>query len=731
MSADLVGLVGLPGVVLGLVALVLLALQSRPLGRRLWPLLAVVSLTVAALVALAVLRSPTPLGPTWLERARVAYDTLWSELDDASLEGAAALETFDLTGHDRLDLFHRLERLAERLDVTLLLLDPSGESFAWAGDGLLHSLDGEPIPSTGPVFLSSFSAVTLGSVRRVGLQPAAWRLLAGRSYSSQRLPFASPSGGRRGDFVWAVAPAGSRLPSRSTAVDVEGRPTMALLPAPDRPYDGSSRRTALLEMGWLGLGLGWLVLGGRRRDRGDLMARPERGALLTIGLLALAVAAGTSALHTALLAGALALLWASLYASPAIGWRPAVLLAAPAALALVAAVAFRLEKVVGPENLASGPLMDVEGTVLRLAVLAIALAGLLPAFRGRRSSPFERHALVPATFCLGGLAVVATNIERLGLAAVTLAVAAAAAAVWVGAARASGSSRAFDLLLAVTLAALLGATTWHLMHRYLQARYLERDIAPLMGAPIQSERAALSDSIDAYFEDLDLSELSAVEPWGLEAIDLAYALWVRSPLAVEGRLSSLTVLVDGVPLSSFEFGVPTDASGAVDRSPIVWQELVVPGWEDALLSGVAPLSYGGATEGTVRWALLPRPGFRLVDEPIEQLAATLVRGTLSRQLPINERIAPAEFAVYAERPRPSLGPSDAPALDREVLARPHFEVERDGRTIEGWTRSGDAAVEVLLLPESRARGGGAGRCGPHAGGRPGGGGGGGVGGGGN
>ncbi len=74
----------------------------------------------------------------------------------------------------------------------LLLLDPDGAPAAWSGEGLLHEPAPEEVPRSGRAFKASFTAVTFLAVEPLPSDRQArrpWRVVAGASFPSDRLPF--------------------------------------------------------------------------------------------------------------------------------------------------------------------------------------------------------------------------------------------------------------------------------------------------------------------------------------------------------------------------------------------------------------------------------------------------------------------------------------------------------------------------------------------------------------
>ena len=530
-STPLLEAAGASGILLLAAGLAFWRLLQSDMSRRrsvlFWALLL---LAASGPLAVRMLTAPSAFDQSWLARASGRYETMWQELDAASLAAAASLETSSLESADRLMLFRTLVALSRPSGPTYLLLDPGGRAVAWAGEGLLHDLEAVELPSTGSIFRSGFSAVTLASVRRVGGQAAAWRLVAGRSYSSQRLPFPSPSGGRRGDYVWAVVPEGSRLPATASAVPLEGRPTLSVLMAPDAPLGGTSRRTFLLQASWLALAVACFVaFRSRRTSTAALDLFGLLSPLAILGTVGLATAARLRPLEVALLAGSLVLAWLSRQLAGGRRVRSWLWLVAPLGVAAVLFLGLRLEKLFGPIDLGTALLPSAAAVGLRLTIFMVLLATFLPAMAGstREARGTRRWLWLVA---LAFLALGAALADRPVAGSLCVLIAALLGARWLrDTPRPSPLSSA---LILVTASALTAGAAWEVGYRSLTARYLERDVAPLLGPPTVSEKEALRSEVTEFFRLFDLADIAAADPRTVDETDLAYALWTRSPLAI-------------------------------------------------------------------------------------------------------------------------------------------------------------------------------------------------------
>ena len=320
------------------------------------------------------------------------------------------------------------------------------------------------------------------------------------------------------------------------------------------------------------------------------------------------------------------------------------------AVGVLTLLAYRIEKIWGPVDLGDALAADPQVAVLRLVAMLIALTGILPVLSASR----ERSANL-WSWAYGAGAVVA-GLALSGSPAVALPLIVLGALGLVHMLRVRGAVRSWiDVAFIVAVASLVGASTWEVTHRVLVARYLERDVAPELGPPTAEERNELRARAQAFFDSTDLLNLAPADPLDLDESDLA-----------------------------FEFGVPLDPFGAADSSPELWQALRVPGWDAALIEGEADLLYLGESVGRIHYALLPRPGFRLMDRPAERLASRLVEGSLAGQLPIEAVIQPGQFAVFEDRPRASLGPRETPPLTAEQRASRSFATRVGGHRIRGW-----------------------------------------------
>ncbi len=344
-----------------LLACCLLWLRRRPPLPRREAALAVL-LAVVALVALAgaglIARQESLSDRRWIARQAPEYRRVWEGLRAEAAAGAAAMKRRPSSPLDVLDhppeapppqsavqaatlaAFDRLGRLAppgsERRRA-LLLIDRDGNAVAWAGEGLVH--EPEQWPRSGLSYRAGFNSVTFYAAEPLDESQRPWRLVAGASFPTRRLPQAPAAEAAGGAAALAPAAlvarlrgafgqlAGAALPRRSLrwslvdnpaqahagSVEVRfaGAPTLEVEPVSagaagaaggDNPSAAPGWPTGLA---WAGLAAVLLALGVMRGvgvalpAMSTLSGGQERGAgvpaLLLAGLFALAMLTGVPA----------------------------------------------------------------------------------------------------------------------------------------------------------------------------------------------------------------------------------------------------------------------------------------------------------------------------------------------------------------------------------------------------------------------------------------------------
>src|SRR5579864_7363325 len=354
-----------------LLACGLLWLGQRPRPPRREAALAVllVAVAVAALAGDAVIAREERLSDRrWVQGQAPEYRRVWEGLRAEAAAAAGALKRRPASPLDVLDhppeappplgavqaatlaAFDRLGRLTPPAGAdrhALLLIDRDGNAVAWAGEGLVH--EPEQWPRSGLSYRAGFNSVTLYAAEPLDDSSRPWRLVAGSSYSTRRLPRAlgtaapaagaglAPAAHGAVTAVTAVAAAAAEargayrqaadalLPRRrlrwslvdnpaqahAGAIEVRlaGAPTLEVEPVPAQRGRERGRPAWPTGLAWAGVAAALLALGVMRGvglalpAASTLSGSPERGvrvpALLLGGLFALAMLAGVPVLPLA------------------------------------------------------------------------------------------------------------------------------------------------------------------------------------------------------------------------------------------------------------------------------------------------------------------------------------------------------------------------------------------------------------------------------------------------
>lgn len=695
---------------------------------------------VAALVApWAVAHLPVfTRGRELPDRVAERYGALWAGLADTARTAAAALPApagGEAGEGYRREAFERLTDLAERSDgATLLLVDPDGEAVAWAGPGLLIEPDPGSLPRSGIDFFPAFGSATLVVVEPLDDAARPWRVVAGRSFPTDRWPFDRPAGlalrpGRQ-TVHWSLAEPGTPLAPGAVAVtapDTPGAPSLVVLETDEGPEHApppSRRIPARVAWGFLAVLLlartsirahrRMLALAGEGEpEPPGSGTRSGRGAALALvgasGAAAAALAAGGGGLPALVLGAGVAA--ASAAGSLPRGARhPAVLVAGAAAgTGALAALSWWLLETLGggepgtgaPPDLASRLWPGPAAFALRLGIASAALALLLMLRRRPRQGAPGGEAWAWTGLALGLLGAAAHD-----SAALALPLLAASAAAWV--AWAGGRRLSHPLLAAVLAvgASLLGAAVWETAARLEMERELGATFLSYMAPPDTHELDAVQSELAEYFRSADLAERLPRSPDELEREDLAFFVWRESPLARANALSAVVVEPYEGTSSAFSIGPPVAAPEGPTWQVTPADDWTLPVWTDTLTSGESVLSYAGRPWATVRYWLLPRPGFGLTRAgALEPLELGLLRGRETAEMPIRGLPEPAVYGLYGERGRALVSPwPEEPPLPPELAADPTSGEERRRRvdTPAGpawaWARHGRDGVEVIFLP---------------------------------
>ncbi len=683
-------LVPLPWAILLLVGSSLAWLPSGPPRRE--KILALATLTVA-LGALAVewvgMREAVQPSEEWARGASEEYAAVWSDLQGEARAAAAALGKAPAGPNEELTAFRRLSSVSPgkgRGRRALLLLDPDGAAVAWSGEGLLHEPSPDEVPRSGRAFQASFTAVTMLAVEPLPSEQQArrpWRVVAGASFPTDRLPFPGPARTLRWSLVESRAEAlqGMLLvPSPSAPYLVVERPQGH----PISPYPWT-RRVVWGALAFSLLALSVMRSPGLALSPGSASAAgegrlPQRVSVLA-GIFAAGMAAALSwtAIALTVVGMAIALTGLRVWREPA-WWRSApAWIAARGALAglLLFGAAWALQPIDEPIGLGAGVLLSPEAFAYRIAFAAAAFGLLCLAGRRREGpAPRDRWAWAAAWLLLLGAALC-----DMPLAAIPL------IAAGTGAAALYADRRRMETGLAVAAVALMAilaaAGVWETAYRLALRRWAETALVERVTPPTPKEMKAFGAAINRHFTRGDLAALVPRNPEGLERQDLAFALWRGSPLARPYSLSALMVVPLEGASSSFSFGIPL-TKGQVDWSPERWRSL--PLWGESTAMGETEIRLAGRPWGKVRYWLMPRPGFELRDRRrVGEVEVGLLKGGPAAD-PVQELLQPAVYALYTESGAPSLSPWDETPRLSESL-----------RPKSGW---GSAIVDT---PAGRAR----------------------------
>jgi signal transduction histidine kinase len=702
-----------PWSALALLALLLLSIALRPPRRELVIVVASLSVSIAALTVRweAELRRSSSRAE-WVESAGLQYARLWDDLREDAAAGAAALGRPATDQAARLDAFRRLGRIeseSARGRRSLLLLDPDGTAVAWAGEGLLHEVDPERVPRTGLSYQASFGAVTFLAVEPLPSDREArrpWRVVAGASFPTDGLPF--PAIPRR--LRWSLVDGPDAVLPGATVVASAGAPTLVV------SYPGLAEplgRLWALHVAWAGIAFAFIALA-VMRGVGIVLpqeaATPERRLWVALfflsGVFAVGMAASLPPALLALLAAGVGLaavglgatVWKEALGEPTPWWRPA-LFGGLAALLLFAAV-WLLQSQGPPMDLAAGILADPEPFSMRFAfgAAAFGLLCLAGRRRGAETPPGDRWAWGGVAALLAGSALA----DHPPAAVALLAVGAGAGAVY---ADRRHLGHGMSLAALALLAVLLSSGAAEAAYRLRLQSWAARDLLTQLVPPSAAQRETVQQELRAYFEKSDLWQLAPRSPAGLSRQDVAFTLWRGSPLARLHALSALTVLPLEGATSSFSFGLPAVRSGRLDWSPERWDDLALPMWGNTLITGEVEIRFRGKPWGTVRYWLMPRPGFQLGDRRrLEEVEIGLLRGGPVAG-PFEEEQGPLLYALYALDGRAAVSPwEEAPPLARQ-LRLPAGQRKAAGArdTPSGRARTYVHAMaegwEVVYLPE--------------------------------
>jgi nitrogen-specific signal transduction histidine kinase len=759
-----------------LLACSLLWLGLRPrLPRReaaLGVLLAGVSVAALAGAGLIAREQRLP-DKLWVARHAPEYRRVWESLRAGAAAAAGELKRrpqspLDVLDHPpevppaqgaaqtaTLEAFDRLGRLTPPAGEgrrALLLIDRDGNAVAWAGEGLVH--EPEQWPSSGFSYRAGFNSVTLYAAEPLDGSSRPWRVVAGASFPTRRLPRAGvlAQGGTalapgavlaqlrdardrladsllpRRPLLWSLIddPATAHVGAITVGLDgaaTAGAPALTVERVASGPGSLPEVPNWPTSLAWAGLAAVLLALGVMR---GVGMALPavstlsglrEGGmrvpALLLAGLFALAMLTGVPAMPLAAMevGMVLALLGVAprraraarrerlagyprrrrdpikksvrsegvegsrggdpLVASSSPRWRASrtasvvagarlIMLAGAAAMLLLFAAAWAAQVAGGPFDAAEGLMVPAGDWCIRLAWSGAAF-GLL-SLVARREAVGAPPAGDLWIWLATGLLLAGAALSEATWAAVPLLAGGGACAARFADRRRRGQGTVLAAMMVV--AALAGAAVWETAYRARLATYDPTELLARLAPPSPREVAALEREVGAHFAHLDLDALVARSPAGLDGKDLAYSLWLTSPLARPNALSAVAVRSGNELVSSFSFGMPLTREGEGDGERL--QALRLPGWEP--IAGGAPVRLADGRPAVVRYWLMPRPGFRLQDRRrLVRIEVGLLRGNSTPAL-VEELAAPGLFALYtAPDGRAALSPwAERPPLSARL-----------------------------------------------------------------
>lgn len=719
------------------------------------PTLAAVLVAAASLALLA----PWGIERTFELRDRAAiegaigarWSALWEGLGQEAERAASALGGPAHGDPERLEAFERLTELmaAKAGEVaeaggragrpTLLLVDPDGEAVAWAGEGLVNEPDPMELARQGFDVSASFGSVSLVAVHPLEEGNRPWRVVAGRSFRTDRLPFdLSPAVRVRlgtEAIQWSAARVGTPLPTGADAISPDGVPMFVWI-APGEvtdapwPWQETERRIAwgllasLLLVVVVVRGLRVALPAGSDQPVGRSLQWGGLVAVTAAGMAAAVLAAGADAGSAAVVFGGFLLAGAGIVAGGG-GLRLrlrgtlAPFVAGGMGMLCLAGAYTLLPEAVGRSDLAARMWPGAAGAALRAGVAAAVMGLLLATRRGVAGGTSDRsEAKDPRATGTGSRHWVWLALALL------LAAAALHDLTWVGLALSGGAAGAGAIwirgqslrlprvaALVVVLAAGLGATGWETVDRALLKDEVGSSLLAGMAPPTADEQDALLRSIDDSFSGSDLAAFVPRDLEGLERRDLAFSLWRRSPLARPNALSAVLVEPFTGPPSSFAFGPQV----ATERGPnpqdwvvVPWEELGLPAWDETQVAGETTLEYAGVPWATVRYWLLPRPGFALGrSTSFDAIELGLLRSREAGGPEVPGLPEPVAYALYAPDGRALVSPwPESPPLPEELAtgtpaAREVVQTPSD-RTPFGrswaWSRPGRDGIEVLYLP---------------------------------
>ncbi|MEM7584926.1 MAG: ATP-binding protein [Acidobacteriota bacterium] len=698
------------GAVAALVGLIGLWLSARPPRQeRLFVGVTLILATLALAASIAVQFFEDPPPERWVAELERGFESLWAELMAVAEVGASRFEEPPPLVGVHLEEFQLLEAWVEAtdFDMTLLLFAPDGELVAWAGEGLLHTLRADELPPSGFAHRQGYTASSVLAVAPLSDEPRSWRLVAGRSLAVDRLPFDTSIVPRNEVVRWAVGGIDAEPATGALRLTTETGPTVFV----DQPLGLERRPRGLqtllyqLGVGLVGLILVTLVLvrtAGARLLPQDPLRRPPPGLplLAVAGTAALGKAAGfQDPLIVALAVSVGLATWGLIRprkAAIAVGWGA---LRGALTLILLAIGAFAYQRWTGPEDVTSAFNGDADTFALCL-VWCLSALGLLGLVSPRcAAGSDDRHAWWATLLLLAS----ATACDFPLLALPLLGLSGAAIVNWIAGVDFNQRPAALSGLL--VLAALAGSSSWEVAYREVFRLHIEQGFLHRISPPTADELNDLHQEVFDYFEQGRFEKLiSQLADGPVDPQDLAFILWQDSPLSQLDALSALVIETPDGGRASFSFGLPIDDNLEFSLPPDRWSILPVPEWERALIQGSVDLELGQERLGFASYWLVPRPGFRLGVNEVDELEEALLRGG-GRRKAIDGLPRGVHYGLYDPEGRAISSPwPESPPIDLEL-----WEQDEQVNTLDTpdgrawvWRHDGADGIALLYLPQLTA-----------------------------
>ncbi|MEE8526162.1 MAG: hypothetical protein V3T72_19670, partial [Thermoanaerobaculia bacterium] len=656
--------------------------------------------------AVVIERWPEPELGEGIATLEQGYARLWEDIAAAAQDAAAAFPEPPRQGMPEPPVFELFQRqVADHgaAGLTLFLIDPDGTVLAWAGDGLRNKPANYDLPRSGRIYRQGYTAATLLAVEPLTEGRRPWRLVAGRSFATDRLPFSTAGTSWPAASRWSLGEALATPSAGGWRLVYEDAPAMFV-----RPPEGADKRWTktvrrLRRAGLVILGF-TLVAMPILRAAGLSAAGSLPALLMTAGFAAWGAAVRLPMPVAAVMIATVGLVtWAFLRPRVSSVREGGGELAGAAAAIALAAAAWWFQSYFGSVDLAAKLGGSPTDFALRLTVACLGLGLLRLCGRRLGPSPGDRSAWLAAVMLCAAAAF-----HDLLLVALPLAAAGAGLTVrWLGGVDFRRRPAALTGLL--VLAVVLGSVCWETAYREVLRSELEHDVLPKLAPPTPAEA---NDLLIELFDHLQGRDLAAIleQPGarapgggGSSAVaggDLACRLWLESPLSARDGLSALVVEpLRGRP-STFTFGLSLEDDLELARDHARWQVPPVAVWHDSMIFGESQLTSSGRPWGRARYWFLPRPGFRLEVSELDELDAALVRGELHKKA-TDGLPATVLYGLYSPDGEAIVSPwQQQPALPPPVLAA---ESSRGRTAIPAgrawfWAREDVDGIEVLYLP---------------------------------